>query len=323
MALFLTISVPAVAEEKASEGNIALHRFYGAPHGDRGFATINVLVSEDKIIDLTLDEFQFLESGEGVVGVPNSEGVFGKGIKEGMTLGSKMENDEVYSKMMAEFAGSKVTIADNFNAIIDFVKGKTFEEVQKVIDESEPGQPIDAVSGATLADTAGYLNAILEAAKSDFNVVYGNAENPEEVVLKQMYGAPHGDRGFADSVVAMEGDKIVVANFDEFQFAGGVVVPNSDGAFGEGYADAEKGLSSKKANTEAYSKNMAEKAGSTVSILDNYSAIEAFVAGKTVEEIEKVIADSEPGTPIDAVSGATLADTAGYLQLIVDTAKAE
>ena len=63
---------------------------------------------------------------------------------------------------------------------------------------------------------------------------------------------------------------------------------------------------------------MAEKAGSTVTIKENFEAIENFVAGKIVEEIKETIAGAKEGEKVEAVSGATLVDTAGYLQLIVD-----
>ena len=63
---------------------------------------------------------------------------------------------------------------------------------------------------------------------------------------------------------------------------------------------------------------MKDKAGSTVSIADNYDAIEKFCVGKTIKELEDV-ANSE--NPVDAVSGATLVDTKGYLEAIIEVAK--
>ena len=66
---------------------------------------------------------------------------------------------------------------------------------------------------------------------------------------------------------------------------------------------------------------MKDKRESTKSIKENFEAIENFVAGKTIDEIKDVISDAKPGEAIDTVSGATLVDTAGYLQLIVDAAE--
>ena len=65
---------------------------------------------------------------------------------------------------------------------------------------------------------------------------------------------------------------------------------------------------------------MAEKAGSTIDLKSNYNAIEEFVIGKTAKEIQSTVDENEAGKPVDAVTGATLVDTVGYLQLIVDAA---
>lgn len=141
--------------------------------------------------------------------------------------------------------------------------------------------------------------------------------------------APHGHYAFGTAVVVMSGDTIISANLDEFQFQGAsddlMGVPNSfvEGAenyFGKGYAEG-KILVSKKVDSAVYSKNMAEKAGATVAIADNYAAIEAYVIGKTISEIEGV-ASQDAKKVTDAVSGATLADTKGYLGMIIKAAKA-
>jgi hypothetical protein len=54
-------------------------------------------------------------------------------------------------------------------------------------------------------------------------------------------------------------------------------------------------------------------------------AVEDFAIGKTIAEIEAAIGEldkqGEDGNPTDVVSGATFADTKGYLQVIADTAK--
>lgn len=152
--------------EAAAEGTneITLHRHYGSPHGDRGFGRVVVAMAGDKIVDVAMDEFQYFAADSNPIGVPNSDGAFGEGTKEGFVLGSKLENNESYSASMAEKAGSTVAFADNFQAIIDFTKGKTVAEIEEVIASAEPGKAIDAVSGATLADTAGYLQMIVDAA---------------------------------------------------------------------------------------------------------------------------------------------------------------
>ncbi|MDC7240018.1 MAG: hypothetical protein PQJ50_06625 [Spirochaetales bacterium] len=140
--------------------------------------------------------------------------------------------------------------------------------------------------------------------------------------------APHGHYAFGTAVVVLAGDTIISANLDEFQFQdisnNLTGVPNSyiegaDNYFGKGYADGQI-LISKKADSSTYSKNMAEKAGATVAIADNYAAIEDYVVGKTISEVERV-ANQDAKKVTDAVSGATLADTKGYLGMIIKAAK--
>ena len=77
---------------------------------------------------------------------------------------------------------------------------------------------------------------------------------------------------------------------DEFQFLGcydAQGVPNSNGPFGENFPASGKVLASKVDNAEHYSKMMAEKGGSTVSLDENYAAIHEFVVGKTVARIRR------------------------------------
>ena len=143
-----------------------------------------------------------------------------------------------------------------------------------------------------------------------------------EVKLGQAIFAAHGTKCFAVITVAMDGDKIVDAYIDEFQVGAGMVgVPNSENGFG-GFADG-KVLYSKRVNAEAYSNNM-KKSGSTVALDVNYDLIQAFCVGKTVAELEATIAGfgGDATKAVDAVSGATLVDTLGYLQGLLAAAQA-
>ena len=134
--------------------------------------------------------------------------------------------------------------------------------------------------------------------------------------------AAHGTKCFAVMTVAMQGDVIVDAYIDEYQFmaAGSIGVPNSDKDFGTAYPEG-KVLASKRQNNEAYSANMA-KAGSTIALADNYAAIEAFVIGKTIAELEAAIEGKTAAEMVDAVSSCTLVDTLGYIQGLIAAAKA-
>ena len=146
------------------------------------------------------------------------------------------------------------------------------------------------------------------------------AEEAPAIKLGQFQWAAHGTKCFAVMTVVLEGDKIVAALIDEYQVGAGMVgVPNSENGFG-GFADG-KVLYSKRVNAEAYSANMG-KAGSTVALDVNYDYIQAFCVGKTVAELEEAINGMTKETAVDAVSGATLVDTYGYLQGLLAAAKA-
>ena len=144
----------------------------------------------------------------------------------------------------------------------------------------------------------------------------------DAIVLGQAQYAAHGTKCFAVMTVAMQGDVIADAYIDEYQFmaTGSVGVPNSESDFGTAYPEG-KVLASKKVNADSYSENM-KKAGSTVHLADNYAAIEAFVIGKTVAELEAEIAGKDAAAMVDAVSGSTLVDTLGYVNGLIEAAKA-
>ena len=150
-----------------------------------------------------------------------------------------------------------------------------------------------------------------------------------EILLGQVDCAAHGTGCFAVITAAVQDDVIVAAKIDEFQFIGSredlaaVGVPNSDASFGENYPEG-KVLGSKRVNNELYSLNM-QRAGSTVQIAANYNAVEAFCTGKTIAELEEILGGYTADTKadfIDAVSGATTADSLGYAQGILAAAKA-
>ena len=94
--------------------------------------------------------------------MPNSDADFGADYAEGKVLGSKRENDAYYSEMMASHAGATVTLGANFDAIQNHVNGMSIADTEALAAEESP---VDAISGATLVDTAGYLATILAAAQ--------------------------------------------------------------------------------------------------------------------------------------------------------------
>ena len=169
-ALFLSLVLLLTAAAALAEGEILMGQVDYAAHGDKAFAVITVAVQDDVILAAKIDEFQFMADREDLkaVGVPNSDGGFGQSYPEGQVLGSKRANSDLYSLNMQR-AGSTVQIAANFNAIEAFVKGKTVAELEETVngytDETKAGF-VDAVSGATTADSWGYAKGILAAAKA-------------------------------------------------------------------------------------------------------------------------------------------------------------
>lgn len=306
------------------DGKLVLRRSLEAPHGEGSFARVAVVTDGDKIVDASIDEFQYFDEGSDFVALPNqdSDTEFKKGAKEGKILGSKLMNTEAYSKLMTEKAKSTVSIADNFKAIQDFAKGKTIDELKEVVDGAEDGKAIDAVTGATLVDTKGYLEAIIETAEEDDNAVAFEGD-PAKIKVQQFFGTAGANNAVTDTFVVVEDGKIVAASIDELQYIGEDGVPNSDKKFGENYADPAKKLSSKLENNEEYSKMMKDMAKATKKLDENYKAIEEFVVGKTPEEIKEVIDANENGKPVDAVTGATLKNTVGYLEEIYKAATKE
>lgn len=138
-----------------------------------------------------------------------------------------------------------------------------------------------------------------------------------KVILHRGYVAAHGDKSFAQVVVAVdESGVIVAANLDEYQFLGtdteGITpIPNAAGmakSFAEGVT-----LCSKRDNNDIYSALMADHGGATQTWADSIAAIEAFVVGKSANDLDGV----------DTVAGCTLADIAGYLGAIATVAQDE
>lgn len=306
----------------AIEGKLVLRRSLKAPHGEGSFARVAVVTDGDKIVDASIDEFQYFDADSDFVGLPNQDEdtEFKAGNAEGKILGSKVENSDQYSALMKEKAESTVSIADNYKAIQNFVKGKTIEELKEVVSGAEDGKAIDAVTGATLVDTKGYLEAIIETAEGRDNVTIFEAANADDIKVQQIFGTAGNKNAVTDTFVVLEGDKIIAANIDEYQYMEGKGVPNSDKKFGENFADKEKVLASKLENNEAYSGQMKEYAKATKTLKESLNAIEEFVVGKTAEEIKEVIDSNEAGKPVDAISGATLTSTVGYLEEIYKAA---
>lgn len=315
---------PGNTDTPATETEVTLRRGYYNPHGTKSFSRVALAMAGDKILAVNIEEYQIGDVTGPNTFVPNFDKGFGEGLKEGFALYSKRVNNDLYSKNMEEKAGATMKLVEGYKAIEDFAKGKTVAELEAAVEGKETGTPLDAISSSTLVDTVGYIHAIIDAAKNDTLKSVGKTDgNVDDIKLGFIQHAAHGDKSFADTVVAVLGDKIVAANIDEFQFLakeGSTAVPNSDAEFGENYAE-DRVLASKKVNNESYSKNMADKAGATKSLVEGYTAIENHVVGLTVSEVEALVKDNTAGEPVDAIANSTLVDTVGYLESIALAAK--
>ncbi|MCB5951755.1 peptidoglycan-binding protein [Enterococcus sp. BWT-B8] len=326
----ITIADGSTKDSAPAEGTVYMRQLLTAPHGTKSFAVVNVTMNGDKILGVQFDEFQYV-SPDDFTGVPNADGAFGENFPTDTVLASKRENDKAYSAMMADKGGATQNWSDSMDAIIDFAVGKTAGELEAAVADldalGEDDSPADVVTGATFSDTSGYLQAIIDTANTGM-ISEGVKTTTEDFKEAQLLGAPHGDKSFSVTTVALDGDKLATVTVDEFQYVdpadfGGV--PNSDTDFG---ADVQGGLvlSSKQANNEAYSAMMADKGGATNAYSDNMAAITEFALGKTVKELEDTVKEldglGEDDSPADVVTGATFSDTSGYLQVIIDAMNA-
>ena len=316
-------AVAAPAEIVPVEGGIQIGQVITAAHGTKSFTQATAVVKGDVVIAAYIDEYQFGDPAE-VKGVPNSDDTenFGAGFAEGKVLFSKRENADYYSKNMKEKANSTVRIDDNYDEIQKFAVGKTIDELTAYNGDEKA---VDAVSGATLADTGSYLAAIGEAAKAAQSTqAVEFSGSSEDLSLKMAIGAAHGNKCFSTAAVLTDGDKIILSWIDDFQFGSAADVkgvPNSDAKddFGAGYADPENVLFSKRVNADYYSELMNSKGGATIRIDENFNALQNHVNGMSIADATELADQGEKA--VDAVSGATLADTAGYVGLIIEAAK--
>ena len=78
-----------------------------------------------------------------------------------------MKDDVILAAYLDDFqfasTDAGVTAVPNFDAIQNFAVGKTISELEDVA--AKGAEAVDAVSGATLVDTAGYVGVLVDAAK--------------------------------------------------------------------------------------------------------------------------------------------------------------
>ena len=161
--LIMTFAIVAIIAgcSKTTELDIRVGRARYAAHGKKSFADVVVVLDGDKILAVSLDEYQ-IGSAETFKGVPNSDSDFGKDIAEGNVLYSKLENDEAYSKNMKDKGNATKKLSESYEAIVKWALEKTLSEIEEAVNDDS----FDGVAGSTLVDTKGYVEAILAAGKA-------------------------------------------------------------------------------------------------------------------------------------------------------------
>ena len=303
----------------APEGSIQIGAAYGAAHGTQAFAVAIVAVQDGTIVGAYVDEFQFFSTEYDVEGVPNSDSDFAEGYAEDTILCSKRVNSEFYSYVMSSYADATIAYDENMDAVQDYITGLSIEETLELAADENA---VDAISGATLEDTANYAALIAEAADNALYNQYVEYDGAaEDLTLSVAYGAAHGTQCFTMAAALTDGETIVAAYVDEFQFFSTEYdvegVPNSDSDFAEGYAE-DTILCSKRVNSDFYSYVMASYGGATIDYDENMDAVQAYVSGMSIPDAVEFAADENA---VDAISGATLEDTANYVALIVEAAQ--
>lgn len=305
----------AADKPKMGSTQVDLHRGYAAAHGSQSFAQAVVAVLDGKILAANVDEYQFLGADTpNVVPVPNSGTKFDEGIAEGKVLASKTDNDVAYSAMIAEKAGSTQSWRTSMTAIEAFAAGKTPAELADLAQQGIDGSiGIDTVSGATLEDTFNYLKAIADVAANDVAVSTGWFDgDPSSLVLRRTSAACRTTHATANAVALTQGDRIVAASVDEFEFedasSGLQGVPNSDADLAKNFPEG-KVLVSKRSNDEAYSALMAKgKRGSQQSWVTSMTSIEETAEGLRANEATRL--------QVETLTGSTLACGTNYAAAI-------
>lgn len=301
--------------------NIKMGRSDSSAHGTKSFALTTVAIEEDTVIAVYLDEYQYLEKGSANA-VANSEGM-SSNVVDGSVLASKRVNNQLYSANMAKHSSASNDILSGYASIEKYVKGKTIEEIERLICQDTVPEAGDEqiIAGCTLEDVQGYLQAIIDAAneaKKNSSIKYtGEVSN---LIIKTADYPAHSSQSFAVTSVLTDGEVIVSSYIDEYQYLDSttaIPLANYEGMS----TNMTKGvvLASKRINNEMYSELMKTHGGSTNSLIDGYKAIENYVNGKTLKELEVSIHNKKAEEVVDEhlVSGCTLVDTLGYIESVI------
>ncbi|OEF98652.1 hypothetical protein [Desulfuribacillus alkaliarsenatis] len=294
--------------------------FYSAHDGGMAHAAA-VVDADEKIVAVYMDELFPRNIEQGYVGLPavdNERRWTNYLVDPKFVLASKKypTNSDLYGAAM-ERAGSTVLPADNLAKIEQFALGKTITELNEALASESIQADIQAATGATFVDNGGYLKTIVLAAENALNNEAFEVINPSVVKVQLAYYDAHGAPTLGWAV--MNGQVIAKSYVDELYFFendGTNVVfevdePKLLPTFVEGYV-----MSSKKLNGANYGLSLADRGGIYV---DQIAAIEAFIDGKTVAQLQASYDQlgAEGAVIADVVTGATMTDTPGYIKTIM------
>lgn len=217
IALLLGLMLVLCSVSSLAEGEIKLGQVQYAAHGQQSFAVITVAVQDQTVCAAWIDEFQVM-SGEGVVGVPNSDATFGAnivGYEDGKVLGSKRVNNTYYSGNMASRGGATQELLVSWQAIEAFVAGKTIYELEQYAFDKADAAGVDVISGATLTDTLGYLKGIIAAANVAAGIQTGHYTiyNKTGEAVKELYFIDNNDGDNTGNLLteALAADEVLYA----------------------------------------------------------------------------------------------------------------
>ena len=142
----------APKEQRIVRNGMVYHQAYN----DDSICIASVCLEDDKIISAMIDELTYL-SKEEYKGLIEPEDENSKKI-----IASKIDNNEAYSQVM-QANGATKTINENYDAICEYVIGKSATDLQSEIEMKTDEEVVDLVAGCTLKSTKGYIQAIINA----------------------------------------------------------------------------------------------------------------------------------------------------------------
>ena len=138
-----------------------------AAHGEDCFTVVVNVMEQDKVVTTYIDEFEYLEDDdEELEAVPNSDGAFGAGARNGYVLVSKKNNSMYYSSLETDEGEESADISGSLRAIENYVAGKTIASLKSETDGKTSEDYVGTIPESTLVDTLNYVLAVINASEN-------------------------------------------------------------------------------------------------------------------------------------------------------------